>query len=47
MKLDWLPDPVSDESGEHYKSYWEVVGTETDEAARPTSQAQNQIPKKT
>ena len=46
VKLDWLPDPVPDESGEHYKSYSEVVGTETDEAARPTSKAQNQIPKK-
>ena len=31
-----LPDPVKDESGEHFKVYEEVNGTETTEADRPS-----------
>ena len=34
--LSWLPDPVLDESGCHYKPYEEVKSTSTTEADRPS-----------
>lgn len=34
--MKWLPDPVLGESGEHYKAYEEVNGTETSENDRPS-----------
>lgn len=35
-KMQWLPDPVLNETKEHYKSYNEVKGTETNDSDRPT-----------
>ena len=35
-EMMWLQDPVKDESGEHFKVYEEVNGTETTEADRPS-----------
>jgi len=37
--MQWLPDPVLNETKEHYKSYNEVKGTETNESDRPTLKA--------
>ncbi|XP_070559193.1 uncharacterized protein [Ptychodera flava] len=34
--LEWLPDPVLQENGEHYKQYSEVKGTDTTENDRPS-----------
>ena len=34
--MQWLPDPVLNETREHYKSYSEVKGTDTNESDRPT-----------
>ena len=34
--LSWLPDPVLDTDGEHYKPYSTVKNTETNEADRPS-----------
>lgn len=34
--MKWLPDPVLGESGEHYKAYEEVNGTETSKIDRPS-----------
>ena len=34
----WLPDPMKDQSGEHYKRFEEVVGKVTSEIDRPSSQ---------
>ena len=38
-KMQWLPDPVLNETKEHYKSYNEVKGTETNESDRTTLKA--------
>ena len=38
-QMQWLPDPVLNETKEHYKSYNEVKGTETNESDRPTLKA--------
>lgn len=35
-KLDWLPDPVLDATGEHYKKYSEVKDQTTTEEDRPS-----------
>ena len=35
-RLTWLPDPVLDENGQHYKDYQEVKSEETTEADRPS-----------
>lgn len=35
-KLSWLPDPVLDDSKEHFKKYCDVNGTETTDSDRPS-----------
>lgn len=35
-ELTWLPDPIIEENGEHYKPYSEVNGQDTTEADRPS-----------
>lgn len=37
--MQWLPDPVLNETKDHYKSYNEVKGTETNESDRPSLKA--------
>lgn len=34
----WLPDPVVDDSGDHYMRYIDVLGRETVDLARPSLQ---------
>ena len=34
--MQWLPDPVLDDTKKHYKSFTEVRGSETTESDRPT-----------
>ena len=34
--LHWLPDPVPDNTGEHFKTFSELWGTETTEEHRPS-----------
>lgn len=38
-QMQWLPDPVLNETKDHYKSYNEVKGTETNESDRPSLKA--------
>ena len=35
-ELSWLPDPVIDDSGDHYKPYTEVKGQDTNDENRPS-----------
>ncbi len=36
LELPWLPDPVLDESGDHYLKMEQVIGTETTDENRPS-----------
>ena len=35
QQRQWIPDPVMEENGEHYKPLSEVIGTETTDSDRP------------
>lgn len=37
---EWLPDPVEDASGNHYKKFEDFLGHVTDEKDRPSSRGQ-------
>lgn len=39
-KWSWLPDPVIDNTGNHYQPFETVFGTDTSEKDRPSSQNQ-------
>ena len=35
-ELNWLPDPMLADDGDHYKPFSEVYGTETSDEGRPS-----------
>ena len=39
--IHWLPDPVLDDTGDHYRPFDEVYGTETNDDNRPGNQPFN------